>query len=596
MKCLSKDRKGEPCRCAAIEDTRFCKFHHYMAAYTDEMLQRLDLCSGCKKMFCFEGGRKICDNCVDRSKANRLIAKTNVELCAKDSCVYKRSNENKYCKLHQLQLFVDETESENKKVCKGYIRGCRVKLEHTYTLSKCTECLEADREKDNNRRNRAKTAEINASVDKICPTCCKVLPLERFVGLRSATTVTCDSCRESNKIQDAKRDKNHRNEIARVNDAKPERIEVKQQWKEDNYEKVAEYNMNSRQHQIERNGIDEYMKNNATNAKNWRDNNPEKVQQNNENKINSYELQYNVYKRSAELKQLEYDISLDEFKEVVNRPCNYCGILRDRGTAQFNGIDRDDNNIGYLMGNCVSCCTMCNYMKNTLRGDAFIRRVEHILTYNKHVNGSLSPDLFGDHTRACYMASKRRATLKNFEFSLTKDVYYMITVNDCYICGKPNTETHVNGIDRYDNNIGYVFDNCRSCCGDCNYMKREYSYNDLFDKFKLIYQHNSMNPRFPMLTHQHNSNSTQFANIYITVEPELINEPVILNDINEVITNDIMLSCGNKKTPEQIKEACRLRKQKQRDELQAKYGDEEYKKNHAKQIAEARLKRKQQAI
>ena len=105
-----------------------------------------------------------------------------------------------------------------------------------------------------------------------------------------------------------------------------------------------------------------------------------------------------------------------------------------------------------------------------------------------------------------------------------------------------------------------------------------------------------MNPRFPMLTHQHNSNSTQFANIYITVEPELINEPVILNDINEVITNDIMLSCGNKKTPEQIKEACRLRKQKQRDELQAKYGDEEYKKNHAKQIAEARLKRKQQAI
>ena len=177
-------------------------------------------------MFCFEGGRKICDKCANRSKANRLVTKANAELCAKDSCNYKRSSENKYCKLHQLQLFVDETVSENKKVCNGYIRGCRVKLEHTYRFSKCTDCLEGDREKENNRRNRVAEMEINASLEKVCPTCCKVLPLDRFVGLRSATTVTCDSCRESNKIQDAKRDKEHRNAIARVNDAKPERIEV----------------------------------------------------------------------------------------------------------------------------------------------------------------------------------------------------------------------------------------------------------------------------------------------------------------------------------------------------------------------------------
>jgi hypothetical protein len=85
-------------------------------------------------------------------------------------------------------------------------------------------------------------------------------------------------------------------------------------------------------------------------------------------------------------------------------------------------------------------------------------------------------------------------------------------------------------------------------------MKREYSYDDLFDKFKLIHQHN-----------------LQSVNISITIETELMNEPVI--------TNAVMLFRGNKKTPEQIKEACRLRKQKQRAELQAKYGDEEYKKN-----------------
>jgi hypothetical protein len=53
---------------------------------------------------------------------------------------------------------------------------------------------------------------------------------------------------------------------------------------------------------------------------------------------------------------------------------------------------------------------------------------------------------------------------------------------------------------------------------------------------------------------------------------------------------------SNKKTPEQIKEACILRKQKQRAELQAKYGDDEYKKKRAKELAEARLKRKQNAV
>jgi hypothetical protein len=204
-------------------------------------------------------------------------------------------------------------------------------------------------------------------------------------------------------------------------------------------------------------------------------------------------------------------------------------------------------------------------MKNTLFGSVFIKRVEHILTYNKHVDGSLFPSLFEDHNTPCYIAYKRRADLKQIEFSLTKEDYLLITANDCYICGKPNTTSHVNGVDRYDNNIGYVPVNCRSCCGDCNYTKRGYSYDELFDKFNLIYQYN-----------------LQRANITMTIIPE------------PVVTSDTMLLRGNKKTPEQIREASRLRKQKQRAELQAKYGDEEYKKNHAKQIAEARLKRKQQ--
>ncbi len=524
------------------------------------MLQQLDLCSGCKKMYYLGGQRKICDNCVDRSKAHRTVQKENVVLCAKESCTNKRSVENKYCKLHKIQLFVDETAAENKKLCKDYIRGCRTKLEQSYEFTKCSDCLESDRVKDTNRRNRILDTVVDSTTEKTCTTCCKVLPLEQFAGLRTAITTTCQSCRDANKIQDARRDKEHRNEVARVNDSKPERILVKQEWKENNYEKVAEYNMNTRQNRIERDGIDGYLQANAEHVKKWRDNNPEKVQEANDNKINSYESQYNIYKRSADLKQLEFAISFDEFKEIVIKPCNYCGILRDRGTEQFNGIDRIDSSIGYLVGNCVSCCPMCNYMKKGLSRIVFIKRINHIMTYNKLIDGTLNPELFGDHNNVVFARYRDRAIKKGLEYSITKDEFDAIIDRECYMCGKQNTSVHKNGVDRYDNNVGYTTDNSRPCCGECNYMKRDYSYTELFDKFMLIYNYN----------------------LHQVVPCEKLVEPVVYS-----------LLPGNKKTPQQIREEARLRKQKQRTDLQAKYGDEEYKKKHAKEIAEARRKRKQ---
>jgi hypothetical protein len=46
----------------------------------------------------------------------------------------------------------------------------------------------------------------------------------------------------------------------------------------------------------------------------------------------------------------------------------------------------------------------------------------------------------------------------------------------------------------------------------------------------------------------------------------------------------------NKKSKEEIRENARIRKQAQRKRLLEKYGDEEYRKIHAKQIAENRKK------
>jgi hypothetical protein len=597
-----------------------------MNSYTEEMLSKLQLCSTCKKAYYLENG-KICDNCKERSKMIAEIEKSNIVLCSKNGCKYKKSIENIYCKLHQLELWVDEVKAENKKMCLNYIRGCREKLDKSYSFSRCEECLLKEREKDRNRRGGIKetnkevvrevfVAETEKSKEKGCTSCFKTLPIEEFAGIRKEITETCKKCRENQKIQDQKRDLEHRNEIARRNDAKPERIEVKKQWKEENYEKVAGYWMNSRQHKIDEIGVEEYLKMNAEQAKKWRDNNPEKMKEININKINSLELQYNVYIRTAELKNLEFKISFDEYTNLVKQPCHYCGIIQNRGVSQFNGIDRDNSEKGYILENCLSSCKICNYMKKSLDSQVFIDRIEHILTYNKIIDGKLYPELFGDH-KSKYNDYRLRALKKQLDFLLMETDFKNITNEKCYICGKGNSETHRNGIDRYDNNIGYRIENCKPCCGECNYMKREYPYDKVFDKFKMIYEYNKKRkgmkeeePKDEDSEEEREREIQELDDLHEKLEnaitffdnnfgEEKLENTIVfkkhfepLDKKEEIIEKNISIIKSNKKTQEEIKEANRLKVQRQRERLKEKYGDEEYKKMHAKKIAEYRAKRR----
>ena len=132
---------------------------------------------------------------------------------------------------------------------------------------------------------------------------------------------------------------------------------------------------------------------------------------------------------------------------------------------------------------------MCNFIKGSLDEITFYRRVEHILTYNGLIEGGeLFPNAFANHLSSGYSNCRSRAIKKQFEFELTEEQFHTLKKNECYLCGKKKDEHHINGIDRFDNNIGYVLENCRTCCGECNYMKRDYDYDSFMEKLKLIYQ------------------------------------------------------------------------------------------------------------
>jgi len=89
-----------------------------------------------------------------------------------------------------------------------------------------------------------------------------------------------------------------------------------------------------------------------------------------------------IKRRSKQL-NLDINIDLEHFEKLIKQPCYYCGekhsnLIHDWSyygsrkyvvsdtILKFNGIDRIDNNKGYIEGNVVTCCKKCNSAKNSM--------------------------------------------------------------------------------------------------------------------------------------------------------------------------------------------------------------------------------------
>ncbi len=556
-KCAGTDFKGNSCRAYSINDTRFCKNHQHMCDYTDEMIQQMTLCSGCKKLY-YLPESKTCEKCKERTvKYNKDVyeKRSAIERCGKPECKNKRSEENAYCGIHQLCLFEDECKAENVRPCYQYKKGCRAKLDETYTFSSCQDCLQKAREKDHARRSGVVQTVVNNT--KQCSTCCKTKPLSEFVNNNNSNELkTCIACREDNKKQDYKRDREHVNALSRANSQKPERKAVKQEWKENNYDKVAEYWINARSRQINEDH-EAYLQKQAANMKQWRENNSDKVDEINKKQQQNINYFYQNYKHKSETYGQEFQLSKEEFESIVKQPCGYCG---QDGKKGFVGIDRMDSQKGYVIDNCISCCIVCNRMKGSTDNITFLKRIEHILTHNGKIKGCLFPDAFADHpTFKTYDKYKKNSENRGKEFSLTEDQYYELINGNCYICGKQKTNKHNNGIDRFDNDIGYIINNCNTCCTECNIMKTDNDYMFMFEKMLLIFN----------------------------------NKAKIIAFVPENQSNKMICKNKNKMTNEQQKERARQRKEQQRERQREKYGDAEYLKKRALEIAAYRKQKKE---
>lgn len=109
-------------------------------------------------------------------------------------------------------------------------------------------------------------------------------------------------------------------------------------------------------------------------------------------KGNSIEYYYNNYKSGATRYNRVWELTLQQFEELVVKECTYCGNTGDnyignKSVTNFKtycGIDRIDNKIGYTKENCTTCCKYCNWMKRDMNVKEFLDRCKLICNNNSN--------------------------------------------------------------------------------------------------------------------------------------------------------------------------------------------------------------------
>ena len=102
---------------------------------------------------------------------------------------------------------------------------------------------------------------------------------------------------------------------------------------------------------------------------------------------------FETYRRNAQRGQRLFNLSEFEARTLFASPCHYCGrapqaMRKVRYHASgfvYNGIDRVDNLQGYVEGNCVACCSICNRMKFQLSANDFVKHVCAIAAHCQHL-------------------------------------------------------------------------------------------------------------------------------------------------------------------------------------------------------------------
>ena len=97
---------------------------------------------------------------------------------------------------------------------------------------------------------------------------------------------------------------------------------------------------------------------------------------------------YHRYRLSAKRRNIAFDLTQEQVANIIHKDCHYCGSvpkttmkLSAHPNYLYSGIDRINNELGYFLGNVVSCCLICNRAKNTMSYTSYIDWLSNAVAY-----------------------------------------------------------------------------------------------------------------------------------------------------------------------------------------------------------------------
>jgi hypothetical protein len=87
---------------------------------------------------------------------------------------------------------------------------------------------------------------------------------------------------------------------------------------------------------------------------------------------------FDQFKVDAFKRGLTVHISLEQYENIVNKACSYCGKYEEN---EIRGIDRINSAKAYYPENCVACCGICNTMKMAQSLEDFTAQILKIAAY-----------------------------------------------------------------------------------------------------------------------------------------------------------------------------------------------------------------------
>jgi hypothetical protein len=481
--CGGTQHNGDPCGNKVFEGKKFCKCSHdYMNDYTEEQLKSLKRCGGCHR---------------ERWSGEFKITKNGTPAKQCDAC--NTGNKKKRKKKKEL-------DKEEKKPCKGKTdkgENCPYDVLISTGKNYCgIHWLD---------EYKAHVEELGLRVcsfyNRRCPEILDALYEDS----------ACESCLQKGRISDtARREKKATDKKEKDTDTHKMCIQCGETYETEYF--MVDGKLNARC-DICRDYKRDY------------DNNKQR------NDVNTDDHKCNEIRRRSRRKEIEITITDDEIKKLLQSNCCYCNykkvkINKNGEEYHIMGVDRIDNNKGYIDGNVDSACGICNRCKWKFDQHDFIFFCINIYDYF----GSKIEWDENEYVKSIpFRVHKNHCTKNNRTSDLTPKDVKKITSTKCYYCNGENLTDEIAkrynlginyniGIDRMNSDIGYLKEKNKlvACCAICNIMKVDMTVEEFYNQILKILLHNGFIdkytfdqkfieiPKMPLVEYV----NTRLANIY----------------------------------------------------------------------------------